>query len=579
MNKRDESVIRLLLEGVNTQREIAEKSTLSLGQVNSIIQKMKNEDFIDVDLNLTKKGVDAIRETSPKNSIILAAGMGFRMIPLNTQTNKAFLSVNRVPLIERMIEQLKSVNITEIIIVVGYLKESFEYLIDKYGVQLIVNSRYYETGSLESLIQAKQYIGNSYIIPCDLYLEFNPFSNIEFTSWYMLGSEMDETSKLLARKNSSIKITKKHGNQMIGIAYILENHVPQILENIKQLHDETGLENHWENLINNENVNLLEDRIVNSSEVLEINTYEDLVKLDELSVSLDNEVISVIEKAMNIDRGSIVNIKSQKAGMTNRSFTFEVNKKSYIMRIPGEGTSELINRGEEYEVYKVIKNLNLSDNVIFFDPETGFKITEFIEGSRNCNSSNIEEVSSAMSMLREFHNRKLKVNHYFDIYEKIEYYENLWNGKASMYSDYTITKEKIYRLKDLIDSYDKELVLCHIDSVPDNFLFCQRDGNEEVKLIDWEYSAMQDPHVDIAMFAIYSLYDKYQIDQIIDIYFKNKCSKEDRRKIYCYVAVCGLLWSNWCEFKSQLGVDFGGYSLKQYRYAKEYYSFVMEMED
>ena len=39
---------------------------------------------------------------------------------------------------------------------------------------------------------------------------------------------------------------------------------------------------------------------------------------------------------------------------------------------------------------------------------------------------------------------------------------------------------------------------------------------------------------------------------------------------YCYAAACGLLWSNWCEYKSSLGVEFGEYSLQQYRSAKEF---------
>ena len=86
--------------------------------------------------------------------------------------------------------------------------------------------------------------------------------------------------------------------------------------------------------------------------------------------------------------------------------------------------------------------------------------------------------------------------------------------------------------------------------------------------LDWEYAGMQDPHVDIAMFCIYSLYDKEQCDQLIDLYFEGNYSKEIRVKIYAYIAVCGLLWSNWCEFKRQLGVEFGEYSIRQYDYAK-----------
>ena len=87
---------------------------------------------------------------------------------------------------------------------------------------------------------------------------------------------------------------------------------------------------------------------------------------------------------------------------------------------------------------------------------------------------------------------------------------------------------------------------------------------------------MQDAHLDIAMFCIYSMYDKLQIDRTIQAYFIEGVSENIKAKIYCYVAVCGLLWSNWCEYKKNLGVEFGEYSLKQYQYAKEYYEIAKE---
>ena len=91
---------------------------------------------------------------------------------------------------------------------------------------------------------------------------------------------------------------------------------------------------------------------------------------------------------------------------------------------------------------------------------------------------------------------------------------------------------------------------------------------------------MQDVHVDIAMFAIYAMYDREQVDQLIDAYFSEGVSKKVRLKIYCYIAVCGLLWSNWCEYKRMCGVEFGEYSIRQYRYAKEYYRIVKkELEE
>ena len=178
-----------------------------------------------------------------------------------------------------------------------------------------------------------------------------------------------------------------------------------------------------------------------------------------------------------------------------------------------------------------------------------------------------------MKKLREFHSLDLEVDHEFDIFGQIDFYESLWDGAPSIYRDYKKTKEHVLELRTYIDEHVERKCLTHIDAVPDNFLFTA-DG--DIRLIDWEYAGMQDPHVDIAMFCIYSLYNKRQVDRLISIYFDGKCSKEVRIKIYCYIAACGLLWSNWCEYKRSLGVEFGEYSLRQYRYAKDYYKIVMD---
>jgi thiamine kinase-like enzyme len=179
-----------------------------------------------------------------------------------------------------------------------------------------------------------------------------------------------------------------------------------------------------------------------------------------------------------------------------------------------------------------------------------------------------------MKRLRQFHEKKLQVPHTFDIFQQIDFYENLWNGAPSCYRDYRTTKTNVLSLKAYIDSMDKDWCLTHIDAVPDNFLFTQKP--EDLRLIDWEYAGMQDPHVDIAMFCIYAMYDAEHIEQLIDAYFPEGCGSAVRTKMYCYISACGLLWSNWCEHEIRQGVEFGAYSLWQYRYAKEYYRIVQE---
>ena len=75
------------------------------------------------------------------NAVILAAGQGIRMIPINNSVPKALLEVNEEILIERIIEQLFEANIHDITIVVGFMGDQFHYLIDKYGVKSVGNNK------------------------------------------------------------------------------------------------------------------------------------------------------------------------------------------------------------------------------------------------------------------------------------------------------------------------------------------------------------------------------------------------------------------------------------------------------
>lgn len=562
------------------QRIIAEYSGHSLGIVNKSIKSLIENGYLDNDIRLTDKAKMLFKNNRPRNAIILAAGFGMRMVPINTQTPKALIEIDGETLIERIIKQLHEVGIKNIYIVVGFMKEQFEYLIDEYDVELIVNEKYTSKNNLHSLYLASDYLANSYIIPCDIWADRNPFSKHELYSWYMITDLVDDESDVrVNRKRELVMVSNgKGGNSMIGISYLTKKEADIVRQRLQEFDKNKRYDNvFWETTLYEGDRMIVPAKVVHASDFVEINTYEQLRELDDESNHLKSDAINVIVETFKVNSKDIVNIEVLKKGMTNRSFLFTCKGQRYIMRIPGEGTKQLINRQEEAEVYQMIAGQGICDNVIYMNPNNGYKITEFIEDSRVCDIENVNDLKLCMEKLQEFHKMKLKVKHTFDIFRQIDFYESLWGGQPSIYRDYTKTKENIFSLREYVDAHKEEYCLTHIDAVPDNFLFTS-DGN--VRLIDWEYAAMQDPHVDIAMFCIYAMYDRTQVDRLIDIYFNGNCRSEVRIKIYCYIAACGLLWSNWCEYKRSLGVEFGEYSLRQYRYAKEYYRIVRgELED
>ena len=581
MNLHEAVVLRTLKkEAFVSQRTLAESCGLSVGAVNKAVKELIAEGFLDSGCRLTGPGRDAMAKSAPKNAIILAAGFGMRMVPINLSTPKALIEVNGEKLIERTIRQLHEAGIREITVVAGFMKDSFEYLIDEFGVDLVVNNAYAAKNNLHSLALAAKRIRNSYIIPCDIWCAENPYSDTELYSWYMVSEEPDEDSSVrVNRKTELVRVGKgETGNRMIGIAYLTGPEAETVRETLKEMDENPAFETcFWEEALYKKDRMILQARVVPAAEAVEINTYEQLRDLDAGSGHLKSGAIRTIAETLQCSETEITDISVLKKGMTNRSFLFTVKGKQYIMRIPGEGTDKLINRRNEAAVYEAIKGRGLCDDPVYLNPEDGCKITAFLPEVRVCDAENEEDLKRCMAKLRAFHGMKLTVSHDFDIFGQIDFYESLWEGAPSVYRDYAKTKEKVLALKPYIEKTRETVCLTHIDAVPDNFLFYRdENGTEQLQLTDWEYSGMQDPHADIAMFAIYSLYDRAQTDHLIDLYFEGKCDSRTRAKIYCYVAACGLLWSNWCEYKRKLGVEFGEYSLRQYRYAKDFCRYAEE---
>lgn len=285
---------------------------------------------------------------------------------------------------------------------------------------------------------------------------------------------------------------------------------------------------------------------------------------------LEQKALDLISEVFHCNTSDIHDIQPMKKGMTNESYSFVVNNQKYIIRIPGKGTENLVDRTMEYNVYQQLASYNITDPVQYISPITAYKITKYIDDAHNCDPQNWEEVEQAIKYLKHFHSLKLTVDHDFDLYREIEQYESLLGDAGSEYTDFAENKAKMYELKSFIDQEKCPYYLAHIDSVYDNFLF----AHGKVYMIDWEYAGMQDQDVDLAMFANYAGYDRAGLDKIIDIYFDGQCDKKRRIKIYCYMALSGFLWGIWSEYKRICGTNFDEYCKQQYQYAKDFYAIV-----
>lgn len=116
-----------------------------------------------------------------KRAIVMAAGLGNRMKPVTLTTPKPLVKVNGVRMIDTVIRGLRHNGITEIYVVVGYMKEKFAALEKEYpGLKLIENPYYDVYNNIGSLYAAREYIENAIILDGDQIVYNNSILSPEF---------------------------------------------------------------------------------------------------------------------------------------------------------------------------------------------------------------------------------------------------------------------------------------------------------------------------------------------------------------------------------------------------------------
>lgn len=111
-------------------------------------------------------------------AVVLAAGMGRRLHPLSKTIPKGLILVGEKPILRYSLEALKANQISEVILVVGFLQEVIRQQFGReyQGLKItyVENNRYQTTGSMYSLSKARDAIGNSEIILLESDLLYDP---------------------------------------------------------------------------------------------------------------------------------------------------------------------------------------------------------------------------------------------------------------------------------------------------------------------------------------------------------------------------------------------------------------------
>lgn len=225
-----------------------------------------------------------------ERAIILAAGLGERMVPITYDTPKPLIKVNGVRMIDTIIAALRHNGINEIYIVVGYLKDHFSYFEKEEGITLIENPYYKDSNNISSLYVAREHLENCIITDGDLiiynedilhrdfsYSGYNAIYTDKYTKEWIM--ELDEDNKVC-----DCKITGDKGWQLFSISRWTKEDGDKLKEFIEvEFKEKNNRDIYWDNIPMFLYKHDFELGIVkmNENDVLEIDSYEELIRVDD----------------------------------------------------------------------------------------------------------------------------------------------------------------------------------------------------------------------------------------------------------------------------------------------------------
>ncbi|MDC9603971.1 choline kinase family protein [Xenorhabdus griffiniae] len=250
--------------------------------------------------------------------------------------------------------------------------------------------------------------------------------------------------------------------------------------------------------------------------------------------------------------------------MTNTNYLIFIDNKEMVLRIPGKATENFINRYNEKTNSELMSSLGINVNVLYFDHHTGIKITKYIKNSSALSPKTAKSKDNILLIshkLSELHKSDFKFNNHFNVFNEFNHYWSLLKNKIIPYS--FEQKEEVIQFflqsEEILNTLGIECCPCHNDLVAENIL----KFDDNIYIIDWEYSGMNDPMFDIAALFLECNYSPEEQIEFLSNYFKEKIDANTLKKILLFQFTQDVLWTIWTMVKEENGENFGNYGINR----------------
>lgn len=259
------------------------------------------------------------------------------------------------------------------------------------------------------------------------------------------------------------------------------------------------------------------------------------------------------------------------AGLTNVNHLVSVGDDRYVLRVPGEGTSEYINRADEEVAARSAAEAGVNADVIFFDASDGLMVTRFVDGAATMTAERFRDLDAVARAGQAFRRLHTTANHFatdFSLFPMIDDYKVLLAAKGAALPDgYDDVQRQAGVVRAAVEAAPVQRAPCHCDPLCENFL----DTGERMFIIDYEYAGNNDPMWDLGDLSVEGGFTAEQDDALLSAYFADEPPPDQRGRMTAYKALCDLLWTLWGVIQHVNGnpaEDFWAYAVGRFERCK-----------
>lgn len=567
-----------------TQREIAKKCNISLGSVSAAVRELRDMGSLHEDrLCVTEEGLRSLKPYKVDNAIIMAAGFASRCAPLSYERPKGLFKVRGEVLIERQIRQLQEAGIEEIYVVVGYMKELFFYLEDKFNVKILVNPDYYRRNNTSSLYAARYFIRNSYICSSDNYFTLNPFSRYVYDSYFACVCADGETDEWCVDTGTHDRIVKygvggTAGDwYQVGEFYWSKDFSRCYMDLLEEEYDDPDVADMLLDAFFAKHVDELSARVkrYEQGDILEFDTIDEIKRFDDRFIdNMDSHIIENICGSLGCSAEEVGEFEQIKRGNTNVIFSFTCRGEKYVYRHPGKGSDKIIDRYCEAFAQKAADECGIDGTTVAIDPAKGWKLSRYVEGCYDFEYHNIEDALRAFELMRRLHEADISCPWQFDIAANCERFRTLAQegGHHSQFELEELDKA-IMRVYHYVEADGVHKVMCHNDMCDSNIIV----SVDSACAIDWEYAGLGDPANDVCSYIVGGGHSEQEVLELLELYFGRSLEPAETRHMFGSIALISYHYLLWGIYRQSVGHDVGDLLYYWYRYANVYSKKALEL--